>query len=222
MLATTFTPKAILFDFDGTLSVLTLDFAQMRKSAKQGLENLLRPELMAGYDENKPVMEALAAILPQLTKETALAARELVEQNLVEFEIAAARKSRLFPFVRPILARLRRKRIKTAVITRNCRAAITVVFPDYAEYCAILLTRNDVARVKPHPGHLLSAFPAMGVKPEEALMVGDHPMDITAGKNAGCKSAALLCGEGKLEELLQAGPDYLARDARELMRQLGL
>jgi phosphoglycolate phosphatase len=164
----------------------------------------------------------LAAILPRLPKEAALAARELVEQNLVNFEIAAAQKSSLFPFARPILACLKRKKIKTAIITRNCRASIAAVFPDYAAYCAILLTRNDVARVKPHPDHLLSAFPVLNVKPEEALMVGDHPMDIEAGKNAGCKSAALLCGEGKLADLLRAEPDYLARDVRELMRQLGL
>jgi NADH dehydrogenase FAD-containing subunit len=83
---------------------------QMRISARQGLERLLKPNLMAEYDVNKPVMEALSAILPQLSKDTALAVQELIEQNLVKFEIEAAKKSRLFPFVRPILTRLKQKK----------------------------------------------------------------------------------------------------------------
>jgi phosphoglycolate phosphatase len=217
-----FRPKAVLFDFDGTLSMLTLDFMQMRISARQGLEQLLAPELMDKYDAHKPVMEALAAILPQLSKDTALAVRELVEQNLVNFEIVAAKKSKLFPFVLPVLTRLKQIKIQTAIVTRNCRASIAAVFPDYADYCAILLTRNDVRRVKPHPEHILSALPALGVKADQALMVGDHQTDILAGKNAGCKSAVVLSGEGKLEELRKAEPDYIARDLEELMQQLNL
>jgi histidinol phosphatase-like enzyme len=37
-------------------------------------------------------------------------------------------------------------------------------------------------RVKPHPEHLLTALKLLDVPPERAIMVGDHPMDITLGK----------------------------------------
>jgi phosphoglycolate phosphatase len=84
------------------------------------------------------------------------------------------------------------------------------------------LTRHDVSKVKPHPEHIMSALPALGVSPGEALMVGDHPIDIIAGKNAGCKSAMVLSGEGTLEDLSKVEPDYIAKDLEELMQQLKL
>jgi phosphoglycolate phosphatase len=215
-------PKAILFDFDGTLAVLTLDFTKMRHAAIAALRGFLSADELAHYDAERPVMEALDLLDKRLPASRSTEARAVVEKALIDFEVEAAKLSRLYTFTLPALTRLREKNIPCAIITRNCRASVETVFPNHADYCAQLLTRHDVKNIKPHPDHLLGALAPLGVAPADALMVGDHPMDIVAAKNAGCQSAGVLTGEAGPELMAAAEPDYLANDVGELMKMLGL
>jgi phosphoglycolate phosphatase len=52
-------------------------------------------------------------------------------------------------------------------------------------------------------------------------MVGDHPMDILMGKQAGAVTAGVTTGEGNHETLQQAGADYIADSLQELMQSIG-
>ncbi|MDL2307497.1 HAD family hydrolase [Desulfovibrio sp. OttesenSCG-928-C06] len=216
------TPEAVLFDFDGTLAMLTLDFNAMRHSAYSALKQALPPEELANYDTSKPVMEALSGLLAGYPPQKAAQVNDIVEQNLIAFEVEAARKSRLFPFTIPVLNRLKARGIPSAIITRNCRDSINIVFPDHADYCACLVARHDVSQVKPHPEHLLAALEPLGVAPEKALMVGDHPMDIIAARNTGCLSAGVLTGEADATSIKKANPDWLAENIEELMQVLDI
>jgi len=47
-------------------------------------------------------------------------------------------------------------------------------------------------------------------------MVGDHPIDILAGKRVGMKTIGVLTGRTKREEFEKAGADYILRDASEI------
>lgn len=58
---------------------------------------------------------------------------------------------------------------------------------------------------------------ALGVQPEDCLMVGDSSSDIIAGKAAGVKTCAVRYGYGKQEELEKLEPDYWVSDLRELL-----
>jgi phosphoglycolate phosphatase len=107
-------------------------------------------------------------------------------------------------------------------VTRNCPEAIFAVFPDIDDYCSCVLTRDHVKNVKPDPEHLGPALERADCSGAQALMVGDHPMDIEAGKRAGTHTAAVLTGETGFAELLAAKPDVIAPDAAALMRGLGL
>ena len=106
------------------------------------------------------------------------------------------------------------------MITRNNRQAVSAVFPDAAGYLSVLLTREDVDAVKPDPAHLLAALEALGANPLEALMVGDHPLDLLTAKRAGTFSGAVASGGTPQEELLRADPDFFAPDAGDLLRGL--
>lgn len=207
--------RALLFDFDGTLAVPALDFALMRREAVAAIARHTpvpdRPDL--------PVMELLA-LIGEATP-AARAARQAALDAVREVEIAAAHSSSLFPFVRPMLARLAALRLGMAIVTRNCPEAIAVVFPDARDYGPVL-TRDDVPRVKPDPAHLAAALDRLGVLPEQALMVGDHSMDVEAGKRAGTLTAAVATGESSFAVLAATGPDFLAPDGDALMRQLGI
>jgi phosphoglycolate phosphatase len=73
-----------------------------------------------------------------------------------------------------------------------------------------------VARVKPDPEHLLAAAAALGVAPERALMVGDHVMDVRAGRAAGMGTVGLLGPERPSGFFDGEAPDLVVRDLREL------
>ncbi len=213
-----FAYRAVLFDFDGTLAVQTLDFARMRERAVAAISPYARP----GLRPNIPLMEELSRLLAELPAPEAERARKAALDAAGEVEMEAARTSRLFPATRPVLAALKRVGAVCAVVTRNCPQAVLTVFPDLAEHCRVLLTRDDVPLVKPHPDHLLRALDRLQVAPGAALMVGDHPMDIQAGKAAGTATAGLAGGNTPRSRLAEEKPDHLASTADELFRSLGL
>lgn len=63
-------------------------------------------------------------------------------------------------------------------------------------------------RLKPAPDTVLAALAALHCAPAHALMVGDTPADILAGKAAGTKTCAVTYGFGTHEALLQCAADY--------------
>ncbi len=206
---------ALVFDFDGTLAVPTLDFAVMRRTAIRAMTEHVdvpgRPDL--------PTMELLALVGTRT--EAARAARDAALKVVREVEIEASRRSELFPFVRPMLLRIRQLGLSMAIVTRNCPEAVLTVFPDVAEH-SYLLTRDDVPRVKPDPDHLIRALNLLGAAPRQALMIGDHPMDIEVGRRAGTFTAGVASGESPYESLAAKNPDYLEADGGSLMQALGI
>jgi phosphoglycolate phosphatase len=64
-------------------------------------------------------------------------------------------------------------------------------------------------RLKPAPDTLLAALAALDCAPSHALMVGDTPSDILAGKAAGVMTCAVTYGFGRREALLHCAPDYV-------------
>lgn len=208
----------MICDFDGTLSVPTLDFTHMRQRAMAALA----PFTDSALSTAAPAMEELERVCRAMDPETAKAARKAALSAMEEVEVEAARRSSLFPFVRPMLTALKDRGIVFAIVTRNCPAAVRTVFPDVDAHTTCLLTRDDVVNVKPHPEHLETALVRLSLAPREALMVGDHPMDIQVGKAAGTWTAGVGSGEAALERLTLERPDCLAPDLGQVAKELGL
>ena len=71
---------------------------------------------------------------------------------------------------------------------------------------------------KPDPGAALEIIRRTGVKPEEALYVGDSDVDIMTGHNAGISVCAALWGFRGYDELAAQNPTFFAHDAAELKK----
>jgi phosphoglycolate phosphatase len=72
-------------------------------------------------------------------------------------------------------------------------------------------------RLKPAPDTILAALAVLHCTPLQALMVGDTPADILAGKAAGLMTCAVTYGFGRREALLQCAPDYVIDTFGELL-----
>lgn len=235
--------RAVVFDFDGTLAAPTLDFGVMRRAVAEAMRPHLvpqpapqphpqpdashRPYPLHGPDPaTLPVMEWIAHVTALLEAHgrpaDAAALHADAHAAIRRVEVEAAARGSLFPFTRPMLAKLAALDVSVAIVTRNCPEAVRAVFPDVDTLCPCLLTRDDVPSVKPDPDHLLRALGTLGRAPAEALMVGDHPMDIVTGHRAGTLTAGVTSGESPARALHEAGAHVVADDCAALMVHLGL
>ncbi len=212
--------RSIVFDFDGTLAELLLDFALMKSNLGTLVEKYL-PGPVA--PPSLPALEWLEELATAIGHRDGTAAEDFrreAHRMISEMEMEAAHHGRLFSFTRPLLTELRQLGLSAAIITRNCERAVRLVFPDLEDYCRAFLARDHVPLVKPHPDHLLRALDAMGSDSATSMMVGDHPLDIRTGKNAGILTAGVATGKTTPGELSRSGAHWTANNCMDLFREL--
>ena len=85
------------------------------------------------------------------------------------------------------------------------------------EHFEVVVTASDTAEHKPSPIPLRLCLERMGASADDALYVGDSPVDIEAGRAAGMTTAAVAWGVFGREALLAAGPHYWLDEPAELL-----
>ena len=208
--------KAVIFDFDGTLAVLNIDFSLMRERIFDlmrcygiGEETIQEKYLLEIIDE-------VYQILWEKSSSHAEAFYQESHQILHEVEMKAAEEGKLIPGTEVTLRKLRDEGIKIGIITRNCEDAVRKVFPNIDDFCDVFVSRNSVKKVKPHPDHLTYVMESLNISERESMMVGDHVIDIQAGKKVGMKTVGVLTGRINKEEFQRAGADYVLKDASKV------
>ena len=202
-----------MFDFDGTLAKLNIDFTAMRSDV---LELISRRRIPAEGIRKYHILEmidAAGALLAAERPDEAISFRREAHALITAREITAAERGELFDTTKTLLVQLRDRFIRTGIVTRNCRAALLQLFPDIDHYCQTVLTREDSFRVKPHPDHLKAALDRLEAAPVDAAMVGDHPLDIRLAREAGVAAIGVLTGNSTREDLLHAGADMIIPNA---------
>ncbi len=182
---------AVLFDLDGTLVETGIDFTLMKRRTLELCER--RGADAASLDglDILTIIEEAAARMPAAQ---ASGFRREAWAMLEEMEMQSVPGAHLMDGCAELLQELRGRGLRTGIVTRNCRRAAAILIGMLPVPVDVWLAREDVSRTKPDPLHVLEALNVLGVRPENALMVGDHLMDIRAGREAGCRTAGLLGG----------------------------
>ncbi len=204
--------KAILFDLDGTLvdtNELVLqsfkhtyrtaynvevEDAEIVKSFGEPLTTTL-----GNYDEKN--VDNLLKIYRSFNEE---------QHDILAKEIGDSKE---------VLRELKRKGIRTAVVTSKRRAMTErgLKLFDLLQYLDVTITPEDTKEHKPQGEPASLACKTLGVSPDEALMVGDSPFDILCGKNAGCLTAVVKYTALDLQSILQLKPDYCFSTLRDIL-----
>jgi len=208
--------KAVILDFDGTLAELNMDFSAMKEKILNLIEEhgIARDSLREKY--LLEIIDEASSILLRRERPSAEQFRGKAHKMLRERELEAASESRLLPGVESMLRELRIAGVKVGIITRNCDGAVRKICPHIESLCDAFLSRDSVERVKPNPYHVATLLDILGVSGKDAVMVGDHPMDILVGKRVGARTVGVLTGRTSRDEFLEMGADYVLESASRL------
>ncbi len=210
-------PRAVLFDFDGTLvdsypaitasvnhvrsldGLPPLEESTVRRHVGRGPANLLTQTLgreasaadVAAYKAHHPsVLRSGTTLMPGAANVLTV----LQEQGV----LLGLCSNKPIAFSRELLAIL-----------------------GVAGHFTVVLGPEDVPHPKPAPDMLLAALKRLGVPGDEALYIGDMTVDVETARAAGIAVWVVPTGSDDINTLVRSGPDRLLRDLRELAALLG-
>lgn len=192
--------RAVLFDFDGTLTRPgSLDFAAIRRAV--------------GCPAGRPILEFLEALDdPQ--------ARRRAYRVLDDLELEAARRSEPNESAEQTVRALAARGLRLGILSRNSRASVREALARFRTLSerdfAAIVCREDVRRQKPHPDGVHAAAALLGCAASDLVVVGDYVFDIDAGRRAG--SHTVLLTNGTPPRDLSVTPDAVIDRLSELPR----
>ena len=198
--------KALLFDFDGTLTTPgALDFPSIKSAL--------------GCPLDTPILEYIQSLEDQRSQTEAM-------ERLAGFEIEAAQRSTPNIGALETIAWLKRRNLALGIITRNSRASVLSALEGFHPLGArdfnMIITREDPVAPKPSGEGILWAARRFHLTPRQVLMVGDYLFDCQAGKDAG--AVTILLDSGNDPRLRDAECDYrIGRlvEIKTILEQLG-
>ncbi|RWM28115.1 phosphoglycolate phosphatase [Mesorhizobium sp.] len=190
-------PRAILFDLDGTLIDSAPDIAAAVNELLAGSDlpplSVDQVKAMIGGGVRKLVERAFAAsgapLLAGALEEANRAMAPIYRRHLTGL-------TRLMPGVREVLTHFHLNGTAMGVVTNKPQLATREVLLHFhlTEYLGAIVGGDAVTHLKPAPDALLLALDQLWVDPFEALMVGDSSSDVGAARAAGMPVVLLRGG----------------------------
>jgi len=212
--------RCFVFDFDGTLAIPNIDFGLMRRQV-----DVLARRYGVNPDQftHVYILEMIDRVAAQLGESHGSHAGAFYREAhaaILALEADCARTGGMLPGAVEVLQTLRQQQFKVGVVTRNSDCAVRTICAAIDSLCDIFLPREAVRFVKPHPEHLERALKHLRVPAPQTVMIGDGPIDITAGKAVGLKTVAVLSGGSRREALEATHPDLILNSVVDLLPYL--
>ncbi|MGB8779932.1 MAG: HAD-IA family hydrolase [Candidatus Bathyarchaeia archaeon] len=210
---------AVLFDLEDTLVKTPWSVRQhvleFRRDTRRKLIDLGIPKTVLEGIKRATIMRNIASEYVQrhFGEERARIYRREMEMFLNHYELDSAKKSRLFPETISTLQTLRELGAKIGLVTNTSRRAVDVVFKIHGlkEYFDVVVTREDVTKLKPDPEGVLVATRKLGAK--RFVVVGDLVLDVLAAK--GANGVAIMV----TRDLEKSDSQDLFRSLPEILRE---
>ncbi|MFN3420432.1 MAG: HAD family hydrolase [Armatimonadota bacterium] len=204
-----FKVSAVLFDFDGTLVTLEIDFPLMRRRVNETIASFGVPSHILTAPFSWERIEQAVNWLAQFDHKRACELERIAKAIIVEMEDKAAKIAAPPADVLPTLQTLKAKGLKLGLVTRNSMRAVQKVLNRHPLPFDVIVTRDHVRSLKPNPEHLLFALKQLNVKPMQSpwrfAFVGDHPSDIQVALRIGLVPIGVAHDKLSRQNLQRAG-----------------
>lgn len=206
---------SVLFDLDGTLiNTVELVVASFQYAFAAELGRAVKAEeVLARFGE--PLRDTFAR----------LAGPEHADRLIATYrQFNVANHDRLvtpFPGVREAVENLHQAGIKLAVTTSKVYDTALMGLRLYGldQWMDAIVAADDVKRHKPDPEAVFVSLERLGQPADGgALIVGDSPFDLTAGRRAGIRTCAVGWSIFPADELNACEPDFWAAAPGDLVR----
>jgi len=200
--------KAVIWDLDGTLIDFKINSIGARRKAIKVLKNYGIPKKELSIQ--KSILENVKNSRI-LFKQYGIPSEEVqkiiteVNDAVIAVERQAALKANLTKGIKEVLEFLKNNNIKQAIFTYNTHAntLLSLKTAGIVSYFEIIIGRDDIRNLKPHPDHLKRICELLNVDIDRVLIIGDTNTDIEAAINIGSYSIALKTNI----------PNFINRDA---------
>ena len=211
--------KYILFDLDGTLTnpekgivnsiVYALKKIGIEENDRKSLTKFIGPPLMESFEKFYGFSKEKSALALKYYREY--------------FSVKGLYENEVYEGNKDVLATIKKQGKKIILATSKPeKFAIEILkhfkLYDYFDFIAGATmdeTRNEKADVISYALDSLNICDL-----QNAVMVGDRKHDILGAKQIGIKSVGVLFGFGSKEELISAGADNIAENAKDILNYI--
>lgn len=205
--------RAVVFDFDGTLFDASDAICHSINAARaaHALAPLARADILPRI--GKPLYEIFQTLEPAAPPARV---QSHVDAYRAAFEPVCLKLTRELPGLRACLDGLR-GRVGLAIATnRSGRGAQYILDGFGLNDFRVIVALEHVAKVKPDAEPVRKACAGLGVPPAHAVMVGDTPDDMHAGRAAGAYAVGVTTGAHSAAALRAAGAQAVLASLAEL------
>ena len=208
--------KIVILDFDGTIAdtrpvILntfhrTLDAMNLPQHSDDEIAATIGLPLLKAFPTLEPMNEEMAAVCTATY-------RRIFEDVNAEIGVP------MFPHVADTLRQMHDKGcILTIATSRGYKSAAEFIRNFHLDdIITFIIAAEDVKHAKPDAEPVEKTLKHYGLKPEDAVVIGDTHFDILMGRNAGCATIGVTYGNGSRESLVEAGADYVVDDFAETL-----
>ncbi|MCO6465283.1 MAG: TIGR02253 family HAD-type hydrolase [Bradyrhizobiaceae bacterium] len=217
--------RAVVFDLDNTL----VDFMAMKRQAVDAAVGaMIDAGLQLTFDQVKGHIDTIYAelgieyqkVFDKLLEDVL----GRVDPRIISAGIIAYRRAREaalkpYPHVTATLMQLNRRGLRLGILSDapTREAWLRLCFINYHHFFDEVVTFDDTGKRKPDPAPFKLALDRLGVKPEEAIMVGDWAeRDMVGAKNVGMLTAFARYGDSFGNQITD-GVDFILEDIKDLL-----
>lgn len=207
-----FAIKAVLFDMDGVITHTMPDHyrAWHKVYAGEGIE--VTPQDIYIREGQRGIVSVRDILLSKNFPFTEEKAQELLQKKEALFKEIV--RERFIPGTRCFLKSLALSGFQLALVTGTARHELDRILPaNLKRLFDVVITGDDVTIGKPAPEPYLRALTALGIRPDEAVVIENAPFGIQAAKAA---RITCLAVETSLPRAYLQGADYVFSSVKEL------
>jgi N-acetyl-D-muramate 6-phosphate phosphatase len=182
--------RAVAFDLDGTL-------ADTLPAMEASWNHIVAPLI----GRSIPREEIVSRLGPRAVEIMRLYVPEDDAQSVVDtlsehFSESTQIHARLYPGVAQLIEAIVARGLPVGVVTsmRRFNAIPLLTHFGLLPHFGVVVTEDDVPRLKPAPEPVLMTADGLGVDPRHLLVVGDNPTDMQAARAAGAVGGAAVWG----------------------------